>query len=142
VGDKEQGESMETEPESDRNVLGHGESERLQQQKAKKKHKEQAWKDSKQSEWQAHIQENGRHRLLVIRGPSCAFEDCVRQGSANLQHCARCKVMCYCSREHQMADWRIRHKGKCDALWDQALACGFVDSMTGAAPELEVPRGV
>jgi hypothetical protein len=29
-----------------------------------------------------------------------------------------------------------------DDLRDQALACGFVDSMTGAAPELEVPRGV
>jgi hypothetical protein len=50
--------------------------------------------------------------------------------------------MCYCSREHQMADWRIHHKGKCDDLRDQALACGFVDSITGVAPELEVPRGV
>jgi hypothetical protein len=80
--------------------------------------------------------------LLVIRGPGCAFEDCVQQGSANLQHCARCNVMCYCSCEHQMADWRIRHKGKCDDLQDQALACGFVDLIMGVVPELEVPQGV
>jgi hypothetical protein len=77
VEDEEhQGESTQMEP--DRNESDHGKSERLQRQKAKKKQKDQEWKDKKRSKWLVHKQENARHRLMLMQGRGCAFEDCVR----------------------------------------------------------------
>jgi hypothetical protein len=53
---------VSTDTEPDRIESGQGEShDWTQRRKAKKKRKEQAWKDGKRSEWQAHIWENGRH---------------------------------------------------------------------------------
>jgi hypothetical protein len=40
----------------------------------------------------------------------CSFADC--EASGNLKTCSACKKVQYCSREHQLADWKF-HKSAC-----------------------------
>jgi len=40
---------------------------------------------------------------------------CCVCGSKSASHCGKCKVAYYCSKEHQVIDWKSGHKGKCSA---------------------------
>lgn len=68
---------------------------------------------------------------LIIKASPSAFviksafrrqicHKCLRSASSlnkeSFQHCARCKVSCYCSRTCQAADWRSGHQEECARL--------------------------
>ncbi|CAG7730512.1 unnamed protein product [Allacma fusca] len=54
--------------------------------------------------------------MKVKRTMSSIFENCGFCGcSENLQRCARCHCMSYCSKEHQKAHWKV-HKKSCNPV--------------------------
>jgi pre-rRNA-processing protein TSR4 len=38
---------------------------------------------------------------------------CCVCGAKSCSHCGKCKVAYYCSKEHQIIDWKSGHKGRC-----------------------------
>jgi pre-rRNA-processing protein TSR4 len=40
---------------------------------------------------------------------------CCICGAKSGSHCGKCKVVYYCSKEHQRIDWKSGHKGRCSA---------------------------
>ena len=76
-----------------------------------------------------------------------------KANGGSLQRCSRCTMVCYCSVEHQKADWK-RHKKECKKLKQLGLwGCVFDEkkelaripigsqSEQGAAPRAEDTLG-
>jgi hypothetical protein len=71
-------------------------------------------------EWRA----DGRLCALLGCGARRRAEADGNDAGRRLLRCAACRVVAYCSAEHQREDWRAGHKGACAALRAQRVAGG------------------
>jgi pre-rRNA-processing protein TSR4 len=55
-------------------------------------------------------EENWQPNILPVLCKTC----CVC-GAKSSSHCGKCKLANYCSKEHQVIDWKFGHKGRCSA---------------------------
>jgi hypothetical protein len=61
-----------------------------------------------------HVPDGGIPHYYVPEVLRCG--SCGAQASSNMKRCTACKKVSYCSRECQVKDWKLRHKGVCKSL--------------------------
>ncbi len=61
-----------------------------------------------------------RERGALCALPGCGLAHMRDDERARLSKCARCRRTAYCSKEHQVEDWALRHKKECKKLRQEA----------------------